>query len=207
MSKPAPARPPPQDEPVPRKAALRKRRSLLVWLDKEMASHARIKAAPVVGRRPAGLDRWRRGGQLPSAASRFCLSIKVLFMPPLRQTAGMIAGLPHLAEPDRPGPDSSTPCRSRKTPTVQIPCRRARGPPNLLAHSSGIKFLGDDRWQARMHGVQGRRLRPIARTGDATRRRRKVDPAMDAPPRTVARCRSPPAGQETAPSCPSSQSC
>jgi hypothetical protein len=28
---------------------------------------------------------------------------------------------------------------------------------NLLVDSTGIKFLGDGEWQARKHGVQGRR--------------------------------------------------
>ena len=33
----------------------------------------------------------------------------------------------------------------------------AGGPLNLLVDNTGIKFLGDDEWQARKHGVQGRR--------------------------------------------------
>lgn len=37
------------------------------------------------------------------------------------------------------------------------PYRRAAGPLNLLVDSTGIKFLGDGEWQARKHGVQGRR--------------------------------------------------
>ena len=40
---------------------------------------------------------------------------------------------------------------------MQIPYRRADGPLNLLVDSTGIKFLGDGEWQARKHGVQGRR--------------------------------------------------
>jgi hypothetical protein len=35
--------------------------------------------------------------------------------------------------------------------------RRADGPLNLLVDSTGIKFLGDGEWQARKHGIQGRR--------------------------------------------------
>ena len=35
--------------------------------------------------------------------------------------------------------------------------RRADGPLDLLVDSTGIKFLGDGEWQARKHGVQGRR--------------------------------------------------
>ncbi len=48
-------------------------------------------------------------------------------------------------------------CRRQKTLAVQIPYRRADGPLNLLVDSTGIKFLGDCEWQARKHGVQGRR--------------------------------------------------
>ena len=58
--------------------ALRKRGSLLIWLDKGMAWHA-----PHEG----------RSGRPPifsNAAIQFCLSIKVLFKLPLRQTAGMV---------------------------------------------------------------------------------------------------------------------
>ena len=66
-------------------AALRKRGSSLIWLDKEMAWHA-----PHEG----------RSGRPPvfsNAAIQFCLSIKVLFKLPLRQTAGMVASLLRLA--------------------------------------------------------------------------------------------------------------
>jgi hypothetical protein len=83
--------------------------------------------------------------------------IKVLFKLALRQTAGMVASLLRLAGLDWPVPDCSTLCRRQKTLQVQIPYRRADGPLNLLVDSTGIKFLGDGEWQARKHGVQGRR--------------------------------------------------
>ena len=126
-------------------AALRKRGSLLIWLDKEMAWHATHEGRP--GRPPV----------FSSAAMQFCLSIKVLFKLPLRQTAGMVASLLRLAGLDWPVPDYSTLSRRQKTLKVQIPYRRADGPLNLLVDSTGIKFLGDGEWQARKHGVQGRR--------------------------------------------------
>ena len=47
----------------------------------------------------------------PNAAIQFGLSIKVLFKPPPRQTAGMVASLLRLAGLDWPVPDCSTPCR------------------------------------------------------------------------------------------------
>ena len=125
--------------------ALRKRGSLLIWLDKEMTWHAPHEGRP--GRPPV----------FSNAAIQFCLSIKVLFKLPLRQTAGMVASLLRLAGLDWPVPDYSTLCRRQKTLKVQIPYRRAEGPLNLLVDSTGIKFLGDGEWQARKHGVQGRR--------------------------------------------------
>ncbi|AWI86865.1 IS5/IS1182 family transposase (plasmid) [Alloyangia pacifica] len=126
-------------------AALTKRGSLLIWLDKEMAWHAPHEGRP--GRPPVFSD----------AAIQFCLSIKVLLKLPLRQTAGMVASLLRLAGLDWPVPDFSTLCRRQKTLKVQIPYRRAGGPLNLLVDSTGIKFLGDGEWQARKHGLQGRR--------------------------------------------------
>lgn len=81
----------------------------------------------------------------------------MLFKLPLRQIAGMVASLLRLAGLDRPVPNYSTLSRRQKILQVHIPYRRADGPPNLLVDSTGIRFLGDGEWQARKHGVQGRR--------------------------------------------------
>ncbi|WP_424988056.1 IS5 family transposase [Microbulbifer sp. S227A] len=126
-------------------ASLRKRGSLLIWVDKEMTWLASRDGRPG---RPAVFS---------DAAIQFCLSIKVLFKLPLRQTTGMVASLQKLAGLDWPVPDFSMLCRRQKTLAVQIPYRRADGPLNLLVDSTGIKFLGDGEWQARKHGAQGRR--------------------------------------------------
>jgi len=126
-------------------AALRKRGSLRIWLDKDitwLAPHDGSRGRPAV---------------FPDAAIRFCLTIKVLFKLPLRQTTGMVASLLKMADPDWSVPDCTTLCRRQKTLAVRIPCRRADGPSNLLVDSTGIKFLGDGGLQARKHGVQGRR--------------------------------------------------
>ena len=90
------------------------------------------------------------------AAIQFCLTIKVLFKLPLRQTTVIVASLLKMADLDWAVPDYMTLCRRQKTLAVQIPYRRADGPLNLLVDSTGIKFLGDGEWQARKHGVQGR---------------------------------------------------
>ena len=69
----------------------------------------------------------------------------------------MVASLLQMANLDWTVPDCTTLCRRQKTLAVQIPYRRADGPLNLLVDSTGIKFLGDGEWQARKHGIQGRR--------------------------------------------------
>ena len=92
-----------------------------------------------------------------NAAIQFCLSIKVLFKLPLRQTAGMVASLLRLAGLDWPVPDCSILCRRQKTLKVQIPYRHVGGPLNLLVDSTGIKCLGDGEWLVRKHGPQRRR--------------------------------------------------
>lgn len=120
-------------------AALKKRGSLLIWLDKQMAWHAPD------GGRPG------RPSAFSNATIQFCLSVKVLFKLPLRQTAGMVASLLRLAGLDWPVPDYSTLCRGQRTLAVQILHRNADGPLNLLVDSTGIKFLGAGDWQARKH--------------------------------------------------------
>ena len=106
-------------------AALRKRGSLLIWLDKDMTWLA-------------GPDGKRgRPAMFSDAAIQFCLTIKVLFKLPLRQTTGMVASLLKLADLDWAVSDYTTLCRRQKTLAVQIPYRRTDGPLNLLVDSTG----------------------------------------------------------------------
>jgi len=136
--------------------ALKRRGSLLVWLDKDMVWLA--PKAGQMGRPPVFSD----------AAIQFCLMVKVLFGLPLRQTTGMVSSILQMAGLDWPVPDFSTLSRRQKTITVEISSRRAAGPLNLLVDSTGIKFLGDGEWLARKHGTHRRR------------QYRKVHIAMDA---------------------------
>lgn len=125
--------------------ALKRRGSLLIWLDKDMTWLA--PKAGGNGRPPVFSD----------ASVQFCLMVKVLFGLPLRQTTGMVASILSMAGLDWPVPDFSTLSRRQKRITVQISNRRASGPLNLLVDSTGIKFLGDGEWLARKHGTQRRR--------------------------------------------------
>jgi hypothetical protein len=144
MSKPSPARYRTTNWPE-YNAALCRRGSLLVWLDREMEWLAPKRGRP--GRPETFSD----------AAIQFCLSIKVLFGLALRQTIGMVASLLKLAGLDWPVPDFSTLCRRQKTVSIQIPFRRAGGDLNLLVDSTGVKMRGDGEWQVRKHGPSRRR--------------------------------------------------
>ena len=134
MSKPAPACWRTTNWPE-YNASLRRRGSLLVWLDREMEWLASPSG------RPGGPETFS------DAAIQFCLSMKVLFGLALRQTIGMVASLLKLAGlEDWPVPDFSTLCRRQRTVTIQIPYRRSGGPLNLLVDSTGVKVRGDGEW-------------------------------------------------------------
>lgn len=127
-------------------ASLRERGSLTVWFDPSTPWHAA----------PSG----KRGGQpvCSDAAIQACLTIKVLFGLPLRQTTGFVASLLKLAGLDWPVPDFSTLCRREKTLAVQLPYQGSKGPLHLLVDSTGIKVRGEGEWYARKHGGARRRV-------------------------------------------------
>jgi hypothetical protein len=137
-------------------AALRKRGSLSIWFDPEMVWHA-----DKTGKRG-------RPETFSDAAIQTCLTLKVLFGLPLRQTVGLVESLIQMAGLDWPVPDYSTLCRRQARISVQVPYRASGRPLNLLVDSTGIKFRGDGEWQARKHGPSRRR------------QWRKVHIAMDA---------------------------
>ena len=122
-------------------AALRRRGSLSVWFDPDMVWHAEKS-----GKRG-------RPETFADAAIQTCLTLKVLFGLPLRQTVGLVESLIRLAGLDWPVPDFSTLCRRQARITVQIPFRASGQPLNLLVDSTGIKFRGDGEWLARKHGT------------------------------------------------------
>jgi len=126
--------------------ALKQRGSLSIWFDPEMTWHA----APTGkrGRQPEFSD----------AAIQVCLTMKVLFGMPLRQTTGFVESLLRLAGLDWKVPDFSTLSRRQKTLSVAIPYRGRTGPLHLLIDATGIKAEGEGEWNARKHGGSKKRL-------------------------------------------------
>jgi len=110
-------------------AALKRRGSLTIWFDPQMAWEAA----------PSG----KRGRQqaYSDAAIQTCLTLKVVFGMALRQTTGFVASLLNLAGLDWSVPDFSTLSRRQKTLAVSISCRKSSEPLHLLIDSTGIKAL------------------------------------------------------------------
>ena len=126
--------------------SLKQRGSLSIWFDPAMTWEAA----------PSG----RRGRQqaYSDAAIQACLTLKVLFGLPLRQTTGFVASLLELVGLDWSVPDFSTLCRRQKTLSVAIPYKGSAGPLHLLIDGTGIKAEGEGEWNARKHGGPKRRL-------------------------------------------------
>lgn len=126
--------------------SLKERGSLLIWFDPEMSWEAEASG--------------RRGRQktYSDAAIQACLTLKVLFGLPLRQTTGFVESLLKRVELDWSVPDFSTLCRRQKTLSVAIPYKGSAGPLHLLVDSTGIKAEGEGEWNARKHGGPKRRL-------------------------------------------------
>jgi hypothetical protein len=102
----------------------------------------------------------KRGRQqgFSDAAIQTCLTLKVLFRMPLRQTTGFVQSLLRLVGLDWTVPGFSTLCRRQKALNVSLPYRGGTGPLNLLIDSTGIKAEGEGEWNARKHGSPKRRI-------------------------------------------------
>ena len=107
--------------------SLKQRGSLSIWFDPEM-----VWIPPLSGKRG-------RQQQFSDAAFQTCLTLKVLFGMPLRQTTGFVQSLLRLVGLDWATPDFSTLCRRQQTLNVSLPYRGSTGPLNLLIDSTGIK--------------------------------------------------------------------
>lgn len=126
--------------------SLKQRGSLSIWFDPEM-----VWTPPPSGKRG-------RQQQFSNAAIQICLTLKVLFSMPLRQTTGFVQSLLQLVGLDWTVPDFSTLCRRQRTLKVSLPYRGSEGPLNLLIDSTGIKAEGEGEWNARKHGGTKRRI-------------------------------------------------
>jgi hypothetical protein len=98
---------------------------------------------PIVNGTPPSSGKRGRRQQFSDAAIQTCLTLKVLFGMPLRQTTGFVQSLLRLVGLDWTTPDFSTLCRRQKTLNASLPYRGSTGPLNLLIDSTGIKAEGE----------------------------------------------------------------
>ncbi|MEP3846267.1 MAG: IS5 family transposase [Paracoccaceae bacterium] len=126
--------------------SLKRRGSLSIWFDPQMVWI------------PPPTDKRGRRQQFSDAAIQACLTLKVLFGMPLRQTTGFVESLLKLVGLSWEVPDFSTLCRRQQTLNVNLPYRGGAGPLNLLIDSTGIKAEGEGEWNARKHGGPKRRI-------------------------------------------------
>jgi hypothetical protein len=126
--------------------SLKQRGSLSIWFDPE------IIWVPL----PDG----KRGRQqsFSDAAIQTCLTVKVLFGLPLRQTTSFVQSLLRRAGLNWAASDFSTLYRRQKTLNVSLPYRVGTGPLSRLIDSTGIKPEGEGEWNARKHGGPKRRI-------------------------------------------------
>jgi len=128
--------------------ALRRRGSLTVWFDPDMEwipppTGKRGRQQSFSGEEDRNSIRWI---EFPTNAIQSCLTMKVLFGMPLRQTTGFVQSLLRLVGLDWNVPDFSTLCRRQRKLNVAIPYRGGTGPLNLLIDSTGIKAEGEGEW-------------------------------------------------------------
>ena len=122
-------------------ASLKRRGSLMVWLDPELQWQDA----------PSG--RAGRPTVFSDAAIQFCLTLKCMFGLGLRQVTGLAESLLKLAQLNWNVPDYSTLSRRQKTLSVAIAARPSRGGLHLLVDSTGVKMLGEGEWKIKKHGA------------------------------------------------------
>src|SRR5271170_3643471 len=128
-------------------AALIRRGSLTVWFTEEAVAawHAS----------PTG----ERGGQptYSAIAIETCLTLRLVFHQPLRQTEGLMRSIVGLLKVDIAIPDHTALSRRGGGPTILPNCVDRAEPLHLLVDSTGLKIYGEGEWLNQKHGIRSRR--------------------------------------------------
>ena len=131
--------------------SLRRRGDLTVWISDDAFIQW---SAP---------RRISRGGQqkYSDLAITMCLTLRVVYGSPLRQTQGQMRSIATLMGVDIAVPDFSTLSRRGKG-LVLPPVRRlsaSRGPVHLVVDSTGLKIFGEGEWLETKHKIKVKRRR------------------------------------------------
>lgn len=124
--------------------SLWRRGDVTIWITEDVAE---VWASP---------RRKTRGGQARCSdlAIEICLTLRVVFGLPLRQTQGFMRSIAKLMGMDLVVPDFSTLSRRGKGLMVSQNRRTASKPITLIVDSTGLKVRGDNGWHEEKHGTR-----------------------------------------------------
>ena len=85
------------------------------------------------------------------------LTLRLVFLVPVRQAEGVWRSVLSLMGVDRAAPDPTT--LSRRSQSLAVACRRipSRGPLHRIVDSTGLSIVGEGEWAAVHHGGRGHR--------------------------------------------------
>ncbi len=124
--------------------SLRRRGDVTIWVSEDVVENW---ASP---------RRKTRGGQsrYSDLAIEICLTLRVVFRLPLRQTQGFVRSIARLMGMDLVVPDFSTLSRRGKGLRIAQNLRAASKPITLIVDSTGLKVCGDNGWHEEKHGTR-----------------------------------------------------
>ena len=131
---------------------LRLRGDVLIWFDPELLPGWRA------GRRR------KRGGQLiySDVAIELCLTLRVVFGLPLRQTQGFVRSVFRLMDLGLPIPDFSTLSRRGQSLDITDDIQLSEGPITLIVDSTGLQVHSGRAWMQQKHGIKKLRKTPLS---------------------------------------------
>lgn len=123
--------------------ALRQRGDVTVWFGEDVVSRWSAERSG------------KRGAQqrYSDLAIETCLTLRLVFGLPLRQTQGFVRSLLRLMELALPVPDYSTLCRRAQTLEIAPDTRTTSGPITLIVDSTGLRVHGGRDWMRKKHGL------------------------------------------------------
>ena len=126
---------------------LRLRGDVLIWFDPELLPGWRA------GRRR------KRGGQLiySDVAIELCLTLRVVFGLPLRQTQGFVRSVFRLMDLGLPIPDFSTLSRRGQSLDITDEPQLSDGTITLIVDRTGLQVHSGRAWMQQKHGIKKRR--------------------------------------------------
>ncbi len=103
---------------------------------------------------------YRRAGwsaNLFGDAIETCLTLRLVFHQPLRQTGGLMRSIADVLKVDIAIPDHTTLSRPGGGLTILPKCVDSAEPLHLLVDSTGLKIYGEGEWLNQKHGIRSRR--------------------------------------------------